>query len=215
MREVVVNGGDRNQKQSGAEDDPAGRNIALGAIECFGFVGSGGGSAEDPAQRTPQRLAHGEHGAGGAHQHGADRDGPNDVEPNRIGGDRGIVGPDAARQIGIEEQQQRDQDPPGDDAARDVDGGELGSDDVADADERGRKAGRGPRNAAEMRDVADGLLFEVEVLDDGARESEKAFDVFAEDLRAFFVGEDLDERRRIPGRRRCSAGLCWPRLHRL
>ena len=33
----------------------------------------------------------------------------------------GSLRSDAARQIGIEEQQQRDQDPPGDDAARDVD----------------------------------------------------------------------------------------------
>ncbi len=71
--------------------------------------------------------------------------------------------------------------------------GKLRPDDIADADERGRQAGRRPRNAAEMRHVADGFLFEVEMLDDGARESEKAFDIFAEDLRAFVVGENFDE----------------------
>ena len=81
--------------------------------------------------------------------------------------------------------------------------GKLGADDVADADERGREAGRRPRNAAEMRDVADGFLFDVEMLDDGARESEKAFDVFAEDLRAFVVGEDLDQ----PAESQCAENV--------
>ena len=71
--------------------------------------------------------------------------------------------------------------------------GKLRPDDIADADERRREAGRRPGNAAEMRDIADGFLFDIEMLDDGARESEKALRVFAENLRAFVVGQDFDQ----------------------
>src|SRR5581483_1305652 len=144
-----------------------------------------GRSRKHSAKRGPERCAHGIHGAGRANEHCAYCDGLNDIEPYRIRRYRRIVGADPARQIRVEEQQQRDHDPPRDDAARDVDGSKLRADDVPDSDEGGRKAGRGPRNAAEMRDVADGLLFEIEMLDYGTRESQKTFGVFMENLRAF------------------------------
>ena len=66
-----------------------------------------------------------------------------------------------------------------------------------------------------MSDVADGPLLEVEMLDERAREFEKAFDVFAEDLRAFVVGEDLDEPAEPQSAKNVARGFGSRKLRRI
>ena len=99
----------------------------------------------------------------------------------------------AVRQVGIEEQQQRNQHPPRQYAARCVDRRKLRPDDVADADQRGRKVGRGPVDASGVDHVADGFLFEIEMVHHGFRKGEKPFDVLAEDLQALVGLQDLQQ----------------------
>jgi len=52
-----------------------------------------------------------------------------------------VGGGDSGGEVGVEEEQQRDEDPPGEDAAGDGDGGEFRPDDVTNAMRAGDSAG--------------------------------------------------------------------------
>ena len=126
-------------------------------------------------------------------QHRSHRDRAHHVVPQRIGHHPRLRIAHALRKIGVEEHQDRDKDPPGEDASRDVDGRKFRPDDVANADQRGREAGCRPGDAAGVCHGADGLLLIIEMIDDGTGECEESFAEFAKNLQTFIALENLDE----------------------
>ena len=83
--------------------------------------------------------------------------------------------------------------------AGDIDRSQLRSDNVADADQRRGEARRGPRDSAQVRHIADGLLLIIEVLDHGFWKREKSFVVFAEELDALVRFQNLDQSAKTQG----------------
>ena len=142
---------------------------------------------ERPAQRFRQRRSHSEHGVGGGHQHHADCDRPYRVAPDVRLPSSGPVGSLAP----IEDQ--RNQYPPREHTAGDVDERVSRPDDVADADQRGRQSAGVDQGTPAT-----------------AAERSEAFDVFAEDLQSLVALQELDQSRQSPWRRRCSAVHRWP-----
>ena len=104
-------------------------------------------------------LAHAEERVAGAHHHAADGDGAHDEAPDRTGlsGPEGLIGHGAGRNKlrhegrPAEEEDERNQQTPGDDAAGEVQRGQARADDVADAEigraDRGRGEGGGGAGA--------------------------------------------------------------------
>src|SRR5579862_2092169 len=69
----------------------------------------------------------------------------------------------------------------------------MRADDVAYSDQSRRQRRRGPRHAALVRDVADGRAIEIEMMYHRLWKSKKAVHVFAEDLQALVVGQNLNQ----------------------
>jgi hypothetical protein len=129
----------------GAEDDGESEKDDLGAEIFFitqrglfllsGLLEIADGSLDSDAER----LAHFEERVGSADEHSADGDGTDDGEPDSVGDGGPIDGGSGGCGVGCdlraeEVGEERDHESPGEQASGKVEGGEAGSDDVADAE---------------------------------------------------------------------------------
>ncbi len=102
-------------------------------------------------------------------------------------------GGELAREARIQEEGERDEDQPGEQPAREVDGRELVADDVADADQRGRDRRRRRDDRAAMADLAERRARGVEVLDHRGGQLLDELDRLLKEPEASAVLEDLQQ----------------------
>ena len=134
--------GDSGGEADAAEDIGEGQVL----VDAVHHVIAGGGLlhvGDGAGEARSQALAHLEEGEAGADEHAADGDGTDDELPDRVGeGDPVAFGSSLRENTrGQEVGDDRDQQTPGDDAAGEVQGAELGANDVAHAHVGGADAG--------------------------------------------------------------------------
>ena len=217
---MVVNDRDRDDEGRDGHDDPFDRDVDIEPRARGAPRVPFGRSLEGAADRAQDRLAHAVKRVHRAHQHGSDGDGPHHVVPHRVthevpGGAPARRGrPEARGQVRVDKKDQGNEEQPGDDPARKIDGGEPRSDDVADAHQRGRRGRRGVGDAPRIGHGPDLLLLIAEIADDRLRKTYKERHRILEDLEPFFVFEHLQESAQSQRTENVFGRVCGPLLAR-